>query len=112
MVCSKIKISLAIPKYNGETLPRSLITVEARTHVIRPQAVTRTAWGRNQKYVRFSSQQTILGRVPAKDYCTIWAMAGEIQLDALPYIDQGYEEPGVREAVRSPWCLRVTFDAS
>ena len=29
------------------------------------------------------------------------AMAGEVQLDALPYIDQGYEDPGVREAVRS-----------
>ena len=26
-------------------------------------------------------------------------MATEIYLDALPYIDQGYEEPGVREAV-------------
>ena len=27
-------------------------------------------------------------------------MASEVQLDALPYVDQGYEEPGVREAVR------------
>lgn len=27
-------------------------------------------------------------------------MAGEVHLDALPYIDQGYEAPGVREAVR------------
>ena len=27
-------------------------------------------------------------------------MSNDIQLDALPYIDQGYEEPGVREAVR------------
>ena len=26
-------------------------------------------------------------------------MASEMCLDALPYIDQGYEEPGVREAV-------------
>lgn len=26
-------------------------------------------------------------------------MASEIYLDALPYIDQGYEEPGIREAV-------------
>lgn len=26
-------------------------------------------------------------------------MASEVYLDALPYIDQGYEEPGVREAV-------------
>ena len=29
---------------------------------------------------------------------------GEVQVDALPYTDQGYEEPGVRETVRS-----VTF---
>lgn len=28
-------------------------------------------------------------------------MAGEVVVDALPYIDQGYDEPGVREAVRS-----------
>jgi len=27
-------------------------------------------------------------------------MAGEVIVDALPYIDQGYDEPGVREAVR------------
>lgn len=27
-------------------------------------------------------------------------MAGEVIEDALPYIDQGYDEPGVREAVR------------
>lgn len=26
-------------------------------------------------------------------------MAGEVIVDALPYIDQGYDEPGVREAV-------------
>ncbi|CAI8008343.1 Pre-mRNA-splicing factor SPF27 [Geodia barretti] len=25
-------------------------------------------------------------------------MASEVQLDALPYVDQGYDEPGVREA--------------
>jgi pre-mRNA-splicing factor SPF27 len=24
-------------------------------------------------------------------------MAGEVSVDALPYFDQGYEEPGVRE---------------
>jgi hypothetical protein len=29
-------------------------------------------------------------------------MASEFYLDALPYIDQGYEEPGVREAVSEP----------
>ena len=27
-------------------------------------------------------------------------MSGDIVVDALPYIDQGYDEPGVREAVR------------
>ena len=27
-------------------------------------------------------------------------MAGEVLVDALPYYDQGYDEPGVREAVR------------
>ena len=26
-------------------------------------------------------------------------MAGEVVVDALPYYDQGYDEPGVREAV-------------
>lgn len=26
-------------------------------------------------------------------------MSGEVVVDALPYIDQGYDEPGVREAV-------------
>lgn len=26
-------------------------------------------------------------------------MAGEVIVDALPYIDQGYDEAGVREAV-------------
>ena len=28
-------------------------------------------------------------------------MGSEMYLDALPYIDQGYEEPGIREAVSS-----------
>lgn len=28
-------------------------------------------------------------------------MAGEVIVDALPYIDQGYDDPGVREAVRN-----------
>lgn len=28
-------------------------------------------------------------------------MAGEVVVDALPYIDQGYDDPGVREAVRT-----------
>ena len=27
-------------------------------------------------------------------------MSSEVQLDALPYIDQGYDDHGVREAVR------------
>ena len=26
-------------------------------------------------------------------------MAGEVVVDALPYFDRGYDEPGVREAV-------------
>lgn len=26
-------------------------------------------------------------------------MAGEVLVDALPYIDQGYDDPGVRDAV-------------
>lgn len=28
-------------------------------------------------------------------------VAGEVVVDALPYFDQGYEAPGVREAVSS-----------
>jgi hypothetical protein len=28
-------------------------------------------------------------------------MAGEVVVDALPYFDQGYDEPGVRDAVRN-----------
>lgn len=43
-------------------------------------------------------------------------MAGEVVEDALPYIDQGYDEPGVREAVSSfqmiirlCLCLKLTF---
>jgi len=31
-------------------------------------------------------------------------MAGEVIVDALPYIDQGYDEPGVREAVNNKSC--------
>lgn len=31
-------------------------------------------------------------------------MAGEVVVDALPYIDQGYDEPGVREAVSIDAC--------
>lgn len=31
-------------------------------------------------------------------------VAGEVVVDALPYFDQGYEAPGVREAV-SAGCL-------
>lgn len=33
-------------------------------------------------------------------------MAGEVVVDALPYIDQGYDEPGVREAV-SDYSLNI-----
>lgn len=39
-------------------------------------------------------------------------MAGEVIVDALPYIDQGYDDPGVREAVRNLTILnncRFTF---
>lgn len=32
-------------------------------------------------------------------------VAGEVVVDALPYFDQGYEAPGVREAV-SAGCVR------
>lgn len=32
-------------------------------------------------------------------------MAGEVIVDALPYIDQGYDEPGIREAV----CICKTY---
>ena len=27
-------------------------------------------------------------------------LQGDSHIDALPYVDQGYEDPGVREAVR------------
>ena len=33
-------------------------------------------------------------------------MAGEVVVDALPYYDQGYDDPGVREAV-SGWCFEI-----
>lgn len=33
-------------------------------------------------------------------YIYNFIMAGEVIVDALPYIDQGYDEPGVREAVK------------
>lgn len=36
-------------------------------------------------------------------------MAGEVVVDALPYIDQGYDEPGVREAVSFYQFLELTF---
>ena len=32
-------------------------------------------------------------------------VAGEVVVDALPYFDQGYEAPGVREAVSSGFCV-------
>lgn len=37
-------------------------------------------------------------------------MAGEVIEDALPYIDQGYDEPGVREAVSKIIKLDILFD--
>lgn len=36
-------------------------------------------------------------------------MAGEVVVDALPYIDQGYDDPGVREAVRSQINITLLF---
>ena len=36
-------------------------------------------------------------------------MAGEVVVDALPYFDQGYDEPGVREAVCGIKWFLVTF---
>lgn len=35
-------------------------------------------------------------------------MAGEVIVDALPYIDQGYDEPGVREAVGTNF-IKIIF---
>lgn len=34
-------------------------------------------------------------------------MSGEVVVDALPYIDQGYDDPGVREAV-STYLIHLT----
>ena len=34
-------------------------------------------------------------------------MAGEVVVDALPYFDQGYDEPGVREAVWFPSKIKI-----
>lgn len=36
-------------------------------------------------------------------------MAGEVIVDALPYIDQGYDEPGVREAVNIANIIYIYF---
>lgn len=36
-------------------------------------------------------------------------MAGEVIVDALPYIDQGYDEPGVREAVSNSFLLFIVI---
>lgn len=36
-------------------------------------------------------------------------MAGEVVVDALPYIDQGYDDPGVRDAVRNIFILHFLF---
>ena len=37
-------------------------------------------------------------------------MAGEVVVDALPYFDQGYDEPGVREAVIEWNVNRISSD--
>ena len=37
-------------------------------------------------------------------------MAGEVVVDALPYFDQGYDETGVRDAVRKYYkCTHSVF---
>ena len=36
-------------------------------------------------------------------------MAGEVLVDALPYTDSGYDESGVKQAVRSSQRLRLKF---
>lgn len=36
-------------------------------------------------------------------------MANEVLVDALPYIDQGYEDPGVREAVNMKNMIELNF---
>lgn len=36
-------------------------------------------------------------------------MAGEVIVDALPYIDQGYDEPGVREAVNNIFFIKFHY---
>lgn len=38
------------------------------------------------------------------------SVAGEVFVDALPYFDQGYDAPGVREAVSTLYkhCQRLT----
>ena len=36
-------------------------------------------------------------------------MASEVQLDALPYVDQGYDEPGVREAVSFVYFFATSY---
>ena len=32
-------------------------------------------------------------------------MAGEVKLDALPYFDQEYDQPGARETVNYLYCI-------
>ena len=37
--------------------------------------------------------------------------SGEVKLDALPYFDKGYDDPGVREAVSADKQLIIPFNA-
>lgn len=37
-------------------------------------------------------------------------MAGEVIVDALPYIDQGYDDAGVRESVSSATIVEECVD--
>ena len=58
-------------------------------------------------YVNFIKRKFLRSLFEAKItiYIVFWFinkldMAGEVVVDALPYFDQGYDETGVREAVR------------
>ena len=34
----------------------------------------------------------------------------DVKLDALPYVDQGYDEPGIREAVSAKLAISFSFN--
>ena len=66
------------------------------TYVDRPEPRSQAANSWYIVYWRVNDIQSLRINSRLRDL----KMSSEIQLDALPYIDQGYEEPGVREAVR------------